>query len=259
MTLACYANESSSKPRVQHTFAIAVANASDDPIIVFDVRKTSVLNCSIANNANKLKIQWFKNDQEIADADSVYYHIGEAQLHILNATILNEGVYKCVVEIKGAGASKIKLYQTSKTAFKPYWSKWSPWSRCQPKCGKNSTKRRVRVCHRSKLLQPYTKWRCPGENMQRKRCPAITCSQTMYSRDGVWTEWSDWSGCSRTCGYGQMFRYRECTTNADQLHPCDGPNVEVIECFRIHCVENARVIPRKNHFSPFQINSRSLV
>lgn len=173
MTLICYANDSSSTSRVQHTFAIAVANASDNPIIVFDVRKTFVLNCSIANNTNKLKVKWFNNEQEITDSDAVYYHFGEAQLHILNATDLNEGVYKCVVEIKGASASKIKLYQTFKTAFKPYWSKWSPWSRCQPKCGKNSTKRRVRVCHRSKLLQPYAKWHCPGENMQRKRCTAV--------------------------------------------------------------------------------------
>lgn len=222
---------------------ITVANASDtfnthvsseDPITVFDVLRNFVLNCSIANDTRVSRIQWFKNDLEIT-SDAAYFRDGEAQLlHIFNATDWNEGVYKCAVELNGADFGKIILYQTFKMAFKPHWSKWSPWSRCQPKCGKSSTRQRIRTCHRSKFLQPYKKWRCPGAKVQRQRCKAAACS-----RDGVWTEWSDWSGCSRTCGYGQMFRYRECTDGDDQ---CDGPNVEVIECFRIHC---AREIPKK--------------
>lgn len=241
MTLICYANDSSSILRVRHTYTITVANASetlnvhlssDDNIIVFNLLSNFILNCSIANNTDELKIHWYKNDQEIIDD-------GKAQLQIFNATVLNEGIYKCAIEINGGNASKIILYQTFKAAFKPYWSKWSQWSRC----GKKSMKQRNRICHHSKILQPDEKWRCIGVNLQRKRCKTIAS----------WTEWSDWSECSRTCGYGQMFRYRECT--ADQ---CNGPNVEVIECFRIHCAKNALEIPKKNQFLPYKMYSKSL-
>lgn len=193
MTLICYANSSSSTARAQHKYTVTVVNAHKtldmpDTIIPFDMLRTFVLNCSIPTNyTNDLKIQWFKNNQEITDI--IYFRSGKVQLHIFNATEWNEGTYKCAIEIKNAVAGKIILYQTFKMAFKPYWSKWSPWSQCQPKCGMNSIKRRVRNCHRSKILQPYTKWRCPGGNVQRKRCKTIACS-----RNGAWTEWSEWSG-----------------------------------------------------------------
>lgn len=255
MTLICYANKSSSSSRFQHTYTITIANASqtlnmhlspDDPIIVFDVFKNFMLNCSISK---KFKIHWFKNDQAITE--SAYFRDNNKEhLHIDNATDLNEGVYKCAVKHTIAGESQIILYQIFKLTFKPYWSKWSQWSRCQPKCGKGRTKRRFRICHRSKIQQSeMAKLRCHGENVQRKRCATTACGG-----DGVWTEWSDWSGCSRTCGIGQMFRHRECAD--DQ---CDGPNLEIIECFRIHCAENTRKNPDKSPFLPFETDSRSFV
>lgn len=258
LTLDCYANGSSTISRVQHTYMITVANASETfnthmsseaPITVFDVLRNFELNCSIANENSEFQIQWFRDDHEIT-SDAAYFRDGKAQLHIFNATDRNEGIYKCAVVLKDADFGKIDLYQTFKFAFKPYWSKWSPWNRCQPKCGKDSTRRRVRICHRSKLLQPYKKWRCSGANVQRERCKVAACG-----REGAWTEWSVWSGCSRTCGYGQMFRYRECSDGDGQ---CDGPTVEVIQCFRMHCAENTRETSNKNSFLPYKMYSRSL-
>lgn len=214
------------------------------------MRRNFVLNCSIADDTNKLKIRWFKNDQEITK--SAYFSENN-KLYINSATDLDEGVYKCAVEHIAAGDSKIILYQTFKTAFKPYWSKWSQWSQCQPKCGKSRAKRRFRMCHRSKMQPLDSKWHCHGENVQRKRCATTACGgDDGGSGGGVW---SDWSGCSRTCGIGQMFRYRECADD-DQ---CYGPNIEVIECFRIHCAEHTRKIPDKNQFSPFKTYLKNLV
>lgn len=232
MTVICYANESSAL-RSQHTYTISVnaSEKSNNRINLFDVRKNFVLNCSLAvTDTSELKIHWFKNGPEITK--SGYFRAdNRKQLNIVNATDVDEGIYKCAVKYEVAGDSQIILYQTFKMAFKPYWSKWSPWSQCQPKCGNGRTKRRFRICHRPKMLQPPppdTKWRCHGENVQRKRCAVAACN-----RDGVWSEWSDWSECSRTCGIGQVFRHRECT-DGDQ---CDGPNIEITECFRIQCTE----------------------
>lgn len=244
MKISCHTGDSSTISKVQHTYTIAVVNtsktsnvSSEDPVTVFDVFKDLVLNCSIANDSSEFKIDWFKNDRKII-SDAANFRDGKPQLHIFNATDRSEGIYKCAVELKNTNGGKIIMYQTFKVAFKPYWSKWSSWNRCQPLCGLNRTRRRVRICYRSKILQPYKQWRCSGANVQREKCPAAACNG-----GGAWTEWSDWSGCSRTCGPGQMFRYRECLDGDAQ---CDGPNVEVIQCFRIHCAENARNVPNEN-------------
>lgn len=246
--LICYENDST--PKIQHTFTIAVVNGSEtmnthspavDPMIVFDVFKKIVLNCTLANDTNAAKIQWFKNDQQITEI-TYFPDDNKRQLCISNATHLNEGVYKCAVEHRSNGDEKIILYETFKVTFEPYWSTWSQWSRCQPKkCGNRRVRRRFRICHQPKILQPITQWRCHGENIQKKRCPTAPCE------DGVWSEWSDWSGCSRTCGTGQMFRHRECIGDR-----CNGQNVEVIDCFRIHCRENVREFSDRSRFLPYQ-------
>lgn len=223
---------------------------TDNPIISFDVHKKFSLNCSIAiGTGNKVKITWFKNDYEINEA--AYFPDGnKRQLSIFNTTDLDEGFYKCaVVKISsGNGGSKIILYKRFNLTFRPYWSKWSQWSQCQPKCGNSRIKRRFRICHQPKIRQPITQLRCVGANVQRRRCSIALCEE------GVWTQWSHWSNCSRTCGIGQMFRHRECTSDH-----CIGPNIEVIECFRIHCTGNVQKFPEKSRFVPYTIYSRGLV
>lgn len=251
LKLICYATDSSSSKKARYKFPITIATAPepsstnvriDGPHILFDIYTDVMLNCSLTNDTDEMNVEWWKiNHQERRhidpNTDAEYFrNHSKVQLHIVNATDHAEGVYACkyVIANEANENGEIVLYQTFEMAVKPYWSKWSQWSRCQPKCGNSRAKRRFRICHKPKMLRSNMQWRCHGASVQRMRCSMAPCSDSRgHDDDNVWTEWSEWSGCSRTCGSGQMFRHRACVR-----HPCHGPNIEVIECFRAHCIEN---------------------
>ena len=53
--------------------------------------------------------------------------------------------------------------------------------------------------------------------------------------DGGYTEWGNWSACSKTCGSGVELRVRECT-NPSPAHggaACDGLSEESKECILV--------------------------
>ena len=55
--------------------------------------------------------------------------------------------------------------------------------------------------------------------------------------DGGWTEWTDFSQCTKSCGFGSQIRSRTCT-NPEPKHdgkPCFGPREEAIECIIVDC------------------------
>ncbi|XP_068756342.1 matrilin-2-like isoform X2 [Montipora capricornis] len=57
--------------------------------------------------------------------------------------------------------------------------------------------------------------------------------------DGGFTEWSDWSECSKTCGGGTKSRERECTNPTPQGNgrPCEGDTEETTQCNMQKCLE----------------------
>lgn len=50
--------------------------------------------------------------------------------------------------------------------------------------------------------------------------------------DDGWTEWSNWTSCSATCGESKKQRVRECKTNRPALNglPCIGPSIQYETC-----------------------------
>jgi len=82
------------------------------------------------------------------------------------------------------------------------WAQWSVWSDCTATCG-NGEKRRSRAVSVSpsgggKLCQPLT-----GEEVA--RCGG-SCGGSVV--DCLWSKWTDWSPCSKSCDAGQKFRGR---------------------------------------------------
>jgi len=69
----------------------------------------------------------------------------------------------------------------------------------------------------------YTGWRLCG----------VVCTAV----DGGWSEWGEWSVCSRSCGGGQRTRRRLCDspspTHGGQT--CAGPHLQHGVCNREHC------------------------
>ena len=55
--------------------------------------------------------------------------------------------------------------------------------------------------------------------------------------DGGWSEWSDWSQCTVSCGNGTRTRSRTCNNPTPQHNgkPCEGPSQDVELCSLGHC------------------------
>ena len=78
-------------------------------------------------------------------------------------------------------------------------SEWGEWSSCSSTCGggKRSRTRECKEVSRSKEDNP-----CNVPLEEEEDCNPAPCP--------VYTEWSEWSSCSATCGGGRQERVREC-------------------------------------------------
>ena len=109
------------------------------------------------------------------------------------------------------------------------WTEWSNWSACSKSCsaGEQTRKRDCVVVHGSNH-------HCLGNGTDKRACNTKPCPV-----NGGWSAWRAWSGCSRTCGVGQLVRFRRCS-NPYPAHggmECTGSPVQVTECSIRPCPE----------------------
>lgn len=60
-----------------------------------------------------------------------------------------------------------------------------------------------------------------------------TCNLVIV--DGVWTEWSMWGDCSKSCGNGTHTRTRTCEPPKFGGAECEGVDTETGVCNSHHC------------------------
>lgn len=122
------------------------------------------------------------------------------------------------------------------------YTEWNGWSPCSVTCGRG-IKKRQRFCTNpepayggvacghlgsgEEIVQCYDV-NCPGEclldymsNSSQRRLARLTDKlnssslstvfHLLYVVDGKYSPWSQWSACSKTCGYGIQTRKRTCT------------------------------------------------
>ncbi|KAJ8037143.1 Coadhesin [Holothuria leucospilota] len=168
------------------------------------------------------------------------------------------------------------------------WSEWSDWTECTALCG-NGTRYRLRACdnptpigegnecegegHENEACrhwenfcdpnknQEYSEWdewshcsrTCKGGFQIRGRTclGELDCNGAFHDRkacnleklcpvDGGWSEWSQWSVCSQTCGEGTSDRHRVCNKPYPQFGglPCEGKSQQIQDCNRLDCPAN---------------------
>ncbi|XP_065653613.1 SCO-spondin-like isoform X1 [Hydra vulgaris] len=112
----------------------------------------------------------------------------------VNRTRVCSDVFVC----PGNKLEYLKCYSNETCQIK--WSHWSKWENCNVSCG-YGYKNRTRSCNRKNLFE----W-CSGESVETNQCFGnFTCERN-------WTNWSEWSMCNISCGYGFMNRTRVCNT-----------------------------------------------
>ena len=57
-----------------------------------------------------------------------------------------------------------------------------------------------------------------------------------HKRPGNWTQWSDWSACSKPCGTGHQLRTRQC--NSTKIEYCTGEEQDARQCNNYSCEGN---------------------
>ncbi|GMT04134.1 hypothetical protein PENTCL1PPCAC_26308, partial [Pristionchus entomophagus] len=123
----------------------------------------------------------------------------------------------------------------------PQWTEWGDWSDCSQPCGQGQQKRR-RDC---KLVDQASNM-CKGPGEELRFCQVAVCP--------YWREWSEWSGCSVTCGRGVCTRNRKCVT--DEL--LDIPNLDELEAAVAQDEElSARINDRKHASAKAQLIARA--
>ncbi|XP_048584539.1 uncharacterized protein LOC5510519 isoform X4 [Nematostella vectensis] len=83
------------------------------------------------------------------------------------------------------------------------WSDYSSWSLCTKSCG-GGTRTRTRTCTNPKPSSGGKD--CVGDDKQTRECGKAPCPV-----NGGWSEFSEWTKCTKTCGGGKQERTRTCT------------------------------------------------
>ncbi|XP_067662288.1 hemicentin-1-like isoform X1 [Haliotis asinina] len=128
----------------------------------------------------------------------------------------------------GAGTDR-QACHTQACAVDGNWGQWMDWTSCSVSCGGGS-RTRVRRCDNPR--SQYGGADCVGPEQQVDYCNSEHCPV-----HGNWALWSTWGECSRSCGGGQMKRFRTCTNPipAKGGRPCTGQGEEITECNQQYC------------------------
>ncbi|XP_048584552.1 SCO-spondin isoform X3 [Nematostella vectensis] len=124
------------------------------------------------------------------------------------------------------------------------YSPWSNWTTCSVTCG-NGTKTRSRNCTNHEPLHGGNNCTNLGPKSQTIKCDIQACPI-----NGGYSNWSNWTKCSVTCGNGTKTRSRNCT-NPEPLHGGNnctnlGPNSLTIKCDLQACPINGGYSPWSN-------------
>ncbi|CAL1547996.1 unnamed protein product [Lymnaea stagnalis] len=109
------------------------------------------------------------------------------------------------------------------------WGPWYPWGSCTTTCNAG-IRSRQRKCNYPPPA--YGGMTCEGEGLAEQECNTRPCPV-----DGSWSEWSDFSECSTSCGPGVSKRVRTCDSPLPQFggKNCIGPDINTKKCEIIKC------------------------
>ena len=117
---------------------------------------------------------------------------------------------------------------------------WSDWSDCNKSCG-TGIQSKTRICYRR------GEYRCrfdkEREYVWRQDCNTHACRkykivhQSADSISASWSQWTDESPCSVSCGGASQTHKRVCEYNGGTSTECPGLDTKIIQCNSQACRE----------------------
>ncbi|XP_047125702.1 uncharacterized protein LOC101241605 isoform X1 [Hydra vulgaris] len=110
------------------------------------------------------------------------------------------------------------------------WGSWGNYSACNSTCG-YGYQIRTRECNNPSTIGSGTP--CQGiQKDEKPECNAFPCPV-----DGGYSNWTDWSICSRPCGEGVTIRRRYCNNPVPAMRgkECNGSDLMTMPCFLQNC------------------------
>ncbi|XP_065685087.1 uncharacterized protein LOC105844513 isoform X2 [Hydra vulgaris] len=110
------------------------------------------------------------------------------------------------------------------------WGSWGNYSECNTTCG-YGYQIRTRDCNNPSTVGSGTP--CQGiEKDEKPECNAFPCPV-----DGGYSNWTDWSICSRPCGEGVIISRRYCNNPVPALRgkDCNGSDIMIMPCYLQNC------------------------
>ena len=154
-------------------------------------------------------------------------------------------------KFKGRGCSFIGSPEEIRICNKlvcPEYSQWSKFGKCSKSCA-DGRMIRIRYCKTASARFGFVSCSPLGPPVEQRRCNNFPCPI-----DGGYTSWSDFTGCSESCGNGTQTRFRNCTQPIPKYggENCSsiGPHIETLLCNSRHC-------PVYNPWTEFSRCSRS--
>merc|ERR1711871_698023 len=142
------------------------------------------------------------------------------------------------VELAALTEKKVPAVGSS-NPVKPLWLNWTEWSTCSKVCG-GGNKIRTRVC---KTPPGHSEMGCLGPSQQLAKCNTHCCPVM-----GQYSEWTQWSECSKTCGGGMQFRSRLCD-GAKCGGRCYGQKTEARSCNNFCCPIDSEFLEEAGNYS----------
>ncbi|CAB4026763.1 Hypothetical predicted protein, partial [Paramuricea clavata] len=146
-------------------------------------------------------------------------------------------------DCRGLGAdSETRTCNTQPCPVDGGFTNWSQFTQCTMTCGGGS-QLRSRNC--SNPSPQFGGKSCDhlGADQESRKCNTFFCPV-----NGEYSEWSEWEGCSGTCGGGKQFRSRTCT---DPLAQYGGMNCDSKGPPREERICNTNLCPVDGGYSPF--------
>eukprot|EP00435_Cladocopium_sp_Y103_P017155 s62_g4.t1 len=156
------------------------------------------------------------------------------------ATQASKGGKACLGSLKSLKRCKIRPCAEKSTGIDCIWEQWSEWQECD---GSQQVRRREIIHPADAVGEP-----CEGVQVETKGCGKDVTLPSDCDAD-VFSAWSEWSPCPKSCGGAQSSRSRIIKPHMHGGLHCSGTLLETQPCGQVSCPNSPNTVCQYSQWS----------